>query len=265
MSTDRSTELLDIVFNEPNSCFDVCVQDQHTPVVIANFTSLDAETTNTVSTAIDDTTITLDDVTGFVAGNVVSIFNPDAIRFSFMKQLGAPVGNVITVDTPLDFAYPIGSFATSGSDNLAVDGSVTPQIFALRNTTERTPITIDGTRMIFTCLTVDPVDLSKFGDIVGGLTNGIVLRTVNGVFSNIFNAKSNAELSNLMFNFEIVASSNPAQGQDGFIGRLTFAGQNRVGVTIRIAENDDLQLIVQDDLSSLIEFKIKIEGHVVED
>ena len=262
---DRIAEILEISFNPPNSCLDVCVQDQHSPVVIANFTSLDAETTNTVATAIDDRTITLDDTTGFVDGITVTLFNLDAVRFSFMKQLGAPIGNVITVDTPLDFAYPIGSFVSAGSDNLAVDGSVTPQIFALRNTTTRTPITIDITRLIFTAQTDDTVTLPKFGDIIGGLTNGIVLRSVNGIQSNIFNAKTNGELANLMFDFDVITKANPAQGQDGFLGRLTFAGQNKIGVTIRIAENDDLQLIVQDDLSSLVEFKIKMEGHIVED
>ena len=264
MSQNRTTEIIDIVFNDIDNCLDVCVQDQHSPVVIANFTSLDAETTNTVATAIDDRTITLNDTTGFVDGITVTIFNSDAARFTFIKQLGAPVGNVITIDTPLDFAYPIGSFVSAGDDNIAVDGSITPQIFALRNTTERTPITIDITRLIFTCLTNDGVDLSKFGDIIGGITNGIVLRKVNEDFNNIFNAKTNSELANLMFDFEVAAASNPAQGQNGFIGRLTFSGQNKIGVTIRIAENDDLQLIVQDDLSSLLEFKIKMEGHIVE-
>lgn len=261
---DITSLVYQIIATDFGGAVDVKIQDQHTPVVIANFTSLDAETTNTVATAIDDTTITLTDTTGFVDGITVTIFNPDELRFSFMKQLGAPAGSVITVDTPLDFAYPIGSFLSAGSDNLAVNGSVTPQIFALRNTTTRTPISIDITRLIFTALTVDAIDLSKFGDIVGGLTKGIVLRMVNGVHSNIFNAKTNGELANLMFDFEPATANNPAQGQDGFLGRLTFAGQNKVGVTIRIEENDDLQLIVQDDLSSITSFQIKMEGHIVE-
>ena len=265
MSQNRTTEIMDIVFNSVDDCLDVCMQDQHSPIIIANFTQLNSETTNTVATAIDDRTITLTDITNFVDGVTITIFNPIAARFSIMKQIGAPIGNVVTIDTPLDLAYPIGSFVTAGDDNLNVDGSITPQIFALRNTTERTPINIDITRLIFTAQTDDPISLPDFGDIAGGLLNGIVLRKVDGTFNNIFNVKSNSELLNIMFDFEIIQSTNPAQGQDGFIGRLTFAGQDKIGVTIRIEEQSDLQLIIQDDLTQLIEFKIKMEGHIVED
>jgi hypothetical protein len=179
------------------------------------------------------------------------------------KQIGAIAGSTITIDTPLDFAYPSGSQITNGTINMGVDGSATTQVFSLRAADPGLPLTVDITRVIFTCTTDSAVDMSKFGDIAGGITNGLVLRRTDGTYNNIFNAKTNAELSSLMYDFVVYAATNPSIGQDGFVGRLTFAGSNKIGVAIRLGPGEDLELLVQDDLSDLVEFTAMFEGHVV--
>ena len=65
-----------------------------------------------------------------------------------------------------------------------------------------------------------------------------------------------------MFDFDI----ETAQGnqQDGFTGRMTFAGANKMGVVIRLNPGEDIQLIVQDDLTSLEGLFIICQGHTVE-
>jgi hypothetical protein len=144
-----------------------------------------------------------------------------------------------------------------------VNGSVTPVIYGLRNTEEAIGKSFDITRVMFKCLTNNNLDLSQFGDIVGGLTRGIVFRKKDGIYQNIFNAKTNGDLKNLMYDFDIQVAVQ--QQQDGFTGRLTFAGANRMGVAIRLAPGEDIQMIIQDDLSTIVKFQVIAEGHEVED
>lgn len=242
---------------------DVNIQDQVTPPLIVPFNKTTNTTTLSAATAIDDRTITVAATTGFVDGAFVTISSIGDNRYYIGRQIGAPVGNVITVDTPLDFAYPIGATAATGAIYLNVNGSVTPQVFSIRASDPGIPVTIDITRIIFQCTTATAVDLSKFGDIAGGLVNGLVLRRVDGTTTNIFNVKTNGELAAIMYDFTIYQGTNPVQGVDGFLGRITFAGQEKMGVAIRLGTGEDLEVIVQDNLSTLTEFLMIAEGHVV--
>lgn len=251
-----------VEFYETSSSQDVNIQDQHTPVIVAFFSNEIASSTLATSpTAIDDLTFDVADATGFLADHHLSIFDVTANRFYLATILNV-TDDTITVDTPLDFAYSIGSFVTAGETNLNVNGSSTPIIYGLRNTEEAIGSAFDITIMIFTCLTDTAVDLSKFGDIAA-LTNGLVLRKKNDVYMNVFNIKTNGDMANLMF-FDPQTATNPAQGQDGFIGIMTFAGQSEIGVTIRLEPGEDVQLIIQDDLTGLTSFSVIAEGHIVE-
>lgn len=245
-----------------DSSVDVNLQDQTTKPIVAYFSLVENETTLNVDSAIDDRTITVTDPTGFTAGKYISLFSVPDNRF-MLAVVVSVLGSVVTLDTPLDFAFPTGTFATVGIRNMNQNGSVTPVIFGLRNTEEAIGATFDITRIMFSCLTATACDYSLFGDLTA-LAKGLVLRKKDGIYQNIFNAKTNGELANLMYDFEILQATNPVQGQDGFKGRLTFAGQNKMGVAIRLAPGEDLQLIIQDDLTGLTRLEIIAEGHEVE-
>jgi hypothetical protein len=111
-------------------------------------------------------------------------------------------------------------------------------------------------------VTDEVCNLGTFGDIVGGITNGITLRHVNGAKFNIFNTKTNAELKGIAHDLDFHAALNPIQGQDGLVCRLTFGGQNKMGSIIRLGPGDDLQCLVNDNLSSINMFTIMAEGHI---
>ena len=66
-----------------------------------------------------------------------------------------------------------------------------------------------------------------------------------------------------MYDFEIQQATQSQQ--DGFTGRLTFAGQNKFGAVVRLGAGEDLQVIIQDDLTSLVLFEIIAEGSEVVD
>lgn len=254
---------------ETNGALAVNIQDQHTPILMVPMNREENTTTLTSATAIDDTVIAVTSATGFAAGKFVAIGNIAENRY-YVGEVVSVASLNVTLDTPLDFAFPTsGTVVAQGTHDLAVDGSVTPVIFSLRATDPGLPVEIDVTRILIQCITSSAVDLNKFGNIAGaagaGLTNGVVLRAVNGTVNNIFNAKNNGDLAGLMYDWSPYTASNPSHGVDGFIGRLTFSGQSKIGVTIRLAKGDDLEFIVQDDLTSLTTFKIIVEGHVVTD
>ena len=242
---------------------DVVIQDSTAPLMIVQASKLVIETTITSATAVDDYIINVTSAASFVVGQYLTIYNVAADRVFFSNILSINA-LAITLDTPLDFIFPIGSFVSVGNTNMNVDGSVTPQIFGVRNPTGADiPLSFDITRLMFKCLTSGSVDLSEFGDIVGGLLRGIVVRRVDGDTRNIFNAKTNGDLKNIMYDFDIQVATN--QQQDGFTGRLTFGGQNKMGAVIRIGADEDLKIVIQDDLTSLSSFIIMAEGSQVVD
>lgn len=251
---------------EENGAVAVQIQDQHSPALIVPMNKVANTTTSVGAVAIDDNTVDVANVAGFVDGAFITVVNAAANRYYTAKQVGAISGSTVTLDTPFDFAFPDGSQVTNGSIDMAVDGSITTQVFSLRAADPGIPVEIDITRIIFKCLTATAVSAEKFGDLTE-LTNGIVLRKASTVdpYYNIFNVKSNLELAGIMYDFTVYEAINPTQGTDGFVGRLTFAGQNKIGVSVRVGPNDDLELLVQDDLSGLVVFEITVEGHVVED
>jgi len=259
MGEAKRTELMEN-WNNPRGGVDANLQDQITDAMIVPFSNVIVETEVAIAGSIDDLVINVTNGTGILAGHLLTLYNGEANRVYFGNVLSVST-NAITVDTPLDFDYPIDTFVSSGSTELAVDGSSTPQIFGIRNTEEAIPLSVDITRLIVTCLATTVCDFSTFGDIEGGLTVGIVVRTKNGRYKNLFNAKTNLELSGLMFDFDIFEAINPNQGVDGFKGRMTI---KKLGVVIRLGPGEDLQLIIQDNLSSLTSFKVSIQGHVVD-
>lgn len=248
---------------EPSGSLPVTLQDQTTPTLIVPLSQIANTTTVLNIGTIDTNTIDVTVTTGFVDGTFIVIADLVNNRYYTGEQVGAIAGNTVTLDTPLDFAYAAGAAITNGNINMNVDGSVTRQIFGLRVSDPGLPLTVDVTRLMFECTTTNAVDLSKFGDIVGGLTNGIVLRKRDGTFNNIFNAKTNSRLKGIMLDFDIQSKANPVQGQDGFSGRLTFGGQSKMGVVVRVGPDEDIECIIQDDLTDLLTFTIIAEGSAV--
>lgn len=243
---------------------DVLLQNNIAPIVIAKFNQVQQGTTLAEVTLKEDVTITVVDPTGFAVGQYLVMYSTEIDRY-FLAYILDVVGSEITVDTPLDAEFPVGSIVGGAITNMAINGSVDSQIFGLRGNPVENPLNLvfDITRILFRCETVDSPDLSTFADIAGGITKGLILRKRNGEFNNIFNVKTNGDLSSIMFDFKIELATNPAQGQNGFTGRLTFSGQDKIGTVVRLAEGEDIEFIVQDDLSTITKLEAIAEGHVV--
>lgn len=228
---------------------------------IVNFNKVNTTTTVAVETAINDKTVTVADSTGFALGNYLIIYSSVTDRF-FTGRILSIVGNVLTIDNPLDSAFPVGAIASASITNMAVDGSATTQVFGIRGIPVVNPlnVTFHITRIIFNCQTDGTVDLSTFAD-QSALTNGLVLRKRNGEYDNIFNIKTNGELDGITLDWNPYSASNPNRGQNGFTSRLTFNGQDKMGTVIELSEGSDMEFLVQDDLSGIELLEVVAEGY----
>jgi hypothetical protein len=144
--------------------------------------------------------------------------------------------------------------------DLNVDGSTNRQTFSVGS-----PLTgtLDITRFIFQITTTAVPAWDEFGDIEA-LTRGCAMRVVNGETTNLWNIKSNSELANLMYDMKVYDSDLPFN-VNGLAGRLTYAGQEKHGVVLRITGGEAIEFIVQDALQTLLSFRIIACGHLVTD
>lgn len=247
---------------EQNGGLAVNIQDQHSLALDLKFIQAQGSPTMLSSSiAPDDLTIDVDSTVGFVSGNTVGIFSTTGI-FYFGTQIGAPAGSTITLDTPIDKAFAAGDNVITAVSDMAVNGAATTQIFQIGPVGGATAVEIDITRFMGYLQDGTAMDDAKFGGITA-LTNGIVLRINDGAMQNLWNAKSNADLALLTFDF-MYTDKAPA-GSFGARFRNSYAGPEKHGVTIRLAPGDILELLIQDNLTGLEQFKMMAQGHVVTD
>lgn len=249
---------------ETNGGLAVNIQDQHSRMLDLDFIRALGATTTTATINPDERVLSLTDATGFVAGNVIGLFNVTTGLFYFGEQIGAPSGNDITLDTPMDREFLSGSNVIRATRNLAVVGTPgAPIIYQIGPVGVGTAIEVDTTRITGYIQDDTAMDDAKFGGI-SALLYGIVLRQNNGVMTNIWNAKTNGRVALLSASDLSYTDKAPA-GSNGLRFRNTFAGQEKHGVTVRLDPGDTLELLVQDDLSGLEVFNLMAQGHVVTD
>lgn len=241
---------------------DVKIQDQTTPPSdplfakeLSPFTIAAPTVASTVSVLEYDFTATAGH--GIVITDEILLLDTASGRSIECVVIGV-VGDVITIDRPIDHIFPtattLGRIITT---NMAVNGSITPQVFAIRAGN----VPIDYNRFLLTMLSATSMDDGKFGSRTA-LTRGLVLRVVNGYQLTIFNFKTNADIK--QFCYDVNYSVKAAAGTYGLSSRISFNGADKHGVPIRISGDSVLQWIVQDDLSSMIAVKASAQGSLTE-
>ena len=253
---DNAVELINDITKKRT--FDVVLQDSTSPLVSVHALELTGQTTLTQLSVQGEFTFNVDDTAGAVVDQNMTVYSVISERISFFHILSINV-NEITVDSAIDFAYNTGDFVSFGNENLAVDGSVTPVVFGVRNSTnggqnQDISLTVDLTRMILSMELTSFGSLDEFGNIPS-LTNGLLVRFVNGIHVNLFNIKNNREFLTLMYDFNLISASG--NSPDGLAGRFTFS---ELGAVIRLKPFEDLQFVVQDDLTDLTIFEIIVQG-----
>ena len=185
-----------------------------------------------------------------------SASDPDGVYIG--EQIGAPVGSVITIDTPVNIALPAGSFVAAVTTNMAVDGSSTTQAFAVGPVLTGSLGILHITRIMGHFLDSSAMDDGKFGGIAA-LTNGCVLRKNDGKISTLWNVKTNADLALICYDFSY--NDKAGGGKYGANFRDTYGGQGAHGVVLELLPGEYLELLIQDDLTGLDEFTMMAQGH----
>jgi len=218
---------------------------------LSQFTTAADTTASTTTTLEYDFTATAGH--GLVNGDQILLITTDR---SFRAYVTNVVANVITVDTPIDFVFPSGSIGLVINTNMAVDGSATPRIFKVQ--AGATPVLIR--RIVISITDGSSMDDSKFGGIPA-LGKGLVFRIVNSFQKSIFNFKSNDDFKLWAGPSDLVYSDKSPAGVYGVGTRLTFAGKEKHGTVLKLSGTDELQFVVQDDLTDLATLICSAQGN----
>lgn len=247
---------------EPNGSMRATLQDQVTPPIDLYFSqAVGVPTVLTNPTAINDYNITVDSLADISVGSFLGIFSgvTGEGRFYFGEVVSLPGGNVVTMDTPLDFAFMAGDPVISTTRDLNVDGSGTPEIFQISAGGSGLQVDIQG--FVINMLDGTAMNDSLFGSLPK-LARGLVLRRVDGTFRNIFNVKTNGELS-LLAPDATYPDKVPA-GKFAYRAPYQISGDDNHTVVIRLGPDEALQLIVQDNLVGIESIRALAHGHIVE-
>lgn len=240
----------------PGKEVDVHIQDQTSPIVEAYMVIYVRTLILANPTVIDSYDVVVADASLVTVGNVVTLQNKQR---GFQGKVLSKVGNILTLDSPFDYVFPIeGTAIREGKTSLNVNGSVTPITVIFKPTTG---VMWDIYSIALSIVDNTAMDDSLFGGLPS-LTKGIVLRKTDGESRSYFNIKSNGGFST---RGDLIYSEKAPSGYYG----LTFIKDfpKTVGVAIRLNgdKGEQLELIIQDDLSGIFSFTALCRGHIVED
>jgi hypothetical protein len=241
----------------------VFIQDQTTPTLSTPFLNTRTSVTLASAPAINQNIISLEPGHGVVDGEIIEMALAGTQKFMQSEVVSVSV-NDITLDQPVNQAYQTTDIIVVSSNNLLVDGSSTPVVFSVL------PLPTQSGDMVRMILELrgganQVMDFSKFGSDAA-LTNGCVLRVNHGdgTYTNKFNFKSNSDFIKQGFDHGFLT---PQTGNTitGFISRVTWGGQSKHGVVIRLdgAAGEALELVIQDNLSTTnnTRFNLGAQGH----
>ena len=240
------------------------IQDQHTDVINLLMCSELGTPVLASPIAVEDWSAVFEPGHGFTVGDLLIIRNGTKYYSGFVLVVAT---NTITVDTPFNTTYIVSDVVKRCSANIALlNGSVTRQT-VLSYGPSGADLDITGFKVYIEGADTTAMDDGLFGNI-SALTRGVVMRASGhgGGWITLGNVKTNSDLA--MMVYDLVYPAKAPAGIVSMRARGRFAGQQNLGVTIRLHGGTDpreeLQLIIQDDLTGLAKFYVVIQGHVVQ-
>ncbi|MDH4129716.1 MAG: hypothetical protein OEV44_13225 [Spirochaetota bacterium] len=208
--------------------------------------------------------VTVASPTGFATGGKVKLSEvADGVGFQEIGLLTITnvTGSVVTFDRPIGNAYTVAATLEVVLVNMNVNGSLdSPVIFEIDPPVGNI---WQFTRLLISIVSAAAADDSKFGGITGGLTNGVCVRatTASGRTVVFANWKKNNDMKLDMYDVDYTDKSGG--GNYGVNGRWTLTTAEIVAELDGDASPlQKLEVIIQDNLSSLIDFKIRGQGRV---
>lgn len=240
---------------------DINIKDIRTNLINEQFHQETAtETMFALDVSAQSRSFTVVSSTGFTVGDTIKI-KDGVVEYNYPKILTI-VGNVVTIDRPLDKSYNTTDGIIKIITNMAVNGSITPQSFKIK--AENAIAVSHITRILFNMIHGTAADVNKFGGIAA-LTKGVLIRAYYeraGVYKTVTNWKNNGDISKDVYDISYDDRAG-GSGSYGTSGRWTFTN---AGIVAELFPNDIdfIEVLVQDDLTGLDSFIINAQGHTVD-
>lgn len=246
-----------------NGALDIHDADVHN-VIVNEFFHYHTGTTTTLATdsAAGDTSLDVVDTSAFSVGDKVQVQN--GVIETTHPTITAINGtlHILTLDRPLDNAFSAGDTVekvitdlstTAGTLSAPISYKVVPdtnQVWHVQS-------------FIISMTHSTAGDDSRLGNIAGGVTNGVVLRGYNattGTFKTLTNWKQNKDIRLDAFGLEYSDKAAPGAYGTAADGAL----KSRTGAVARVdgSAGDYIEILVQDDLTTLASFEVKAQGHI---
>lgn len=244
-----------------NGALNIHNADVHTVPINKYFHSTEGVSDSlAVAASIGDTSITAVDGTKFTVGDFIEFgTSPHEAVF---KSVTVIVGNVLTLDGPLDNDHVIGNILNIVSLEMNVSGSLTTPIsFKFLPDVGSPPWHI--VRFLFSMSHDSLGDLGLFGNLPP-LVNGVTLRGLDGIsgkFRTFMNIKTNSDIKNNMYDVDFDTRSGGG-GTFGTSGRGSIKIGTGAVPKLNSANGDYFEILIQDDLTSLLSFRMKVQGHI---
>lgn len=213
--------------------------------------------TLTVASVKNDTQITVSNAAAWVVDDRLDITNAGDSEPT-EPEIVDIASNVVTLDRPLNFAWPVGTQVQKIDENM--NAVTVPTSF-------RVTIPNDESwhveTIILNMIMGSAGDDTTFGDLTR-LTNGLLIRAYDGELDQYYtlaNWKSNGEIA---FNMVTQYNDKAGGGKFGFNGQGNILGRTGAVIQLRGWEGDFMEIATQDDLSGLDGFRIKLLGHLEE-
>lgn len=211
-----------------------------------------------VAASAGDTIVTVVDGSIFTVGHETKACNGN-LQESGLLSITVINVNAITLDRPITNDYPIGTPICEVTSNMAVTGTLAAPVSFKITPPDLTVWQI--TRYLLSIVDNSTMDDGLFGSLPS-LINGVTLRatTTAGRTVSFGNWKNNGDIKLDMYDVEY--SDKAPAGEYGLRGRWTFT---KAEVISEIDGSDPLQnmeILIQDDLTDLTSFRMRAQGRV---
>jgi hypothetical protein len=192
---------------------------------------------------------------------------PGALGTRFSQHaVVAVAGDDISITPPI--AYDLNPLYVESSKRVNVNMGIAGATFASPFRFQTYPPNDqqwDMTRIIVDFILTSGADDGMYGNIPGGIANGIYFGFEGPIFSEYnLTIFDNGSFRASAYDVQTTVRSGGG-GDFGLAVRKTSAGQDKLGVAIRLeGKNDSFNCYTQDDLNLLSRHRVKIMGHIVQ-
>lgn len=194
-------------------------------------------------------------------GDQLQIIDGASTEVLFFTITAKPGSPTLTLDMPLAFDHVSGTLILGVDKEISnANGSLSSPI-SFRLAPPPGQVWHIQAATLF-MQTATAMDTSKFGDIAGGLTNGVVIRALRfGQIRNLLNIKTNGDLLKDIHRVEF--HNRAPAGSFGLNARWLFQDL-KTYIKVDGDRGEYLELLIQDDLTDLEIAQVKFQGHVEE-